>query len=96
MYQGRILSKSDFTLGSDCLSKLYYKKLGYPNSKSENSYLSFLAEGGYLIGAAAKLYYPNGVDIERLVADGGLTYREKTNAALEKTREFMLRDRITL
>lgn len=63
----RYLTKSRFKLGLNCPKKLYYTgKPQYPDSRSANSFLKALAEGGYQVGTLAKCYYPNGVDIEEL------------------------------
>jgi len=51
----------------NCPKKLYYTgKPQYPDSRSEDSFLRALAEGGYQVGTLAKCYYPNGIDIEEL------------------------------
>ena len=92
----RTLSKSDFKLGTDCWTKLYYKKMGYHSANEDNEYLSFLAEGGYLIGAVAKLYFPGGIDINASVRQPDTTYQELTNRALDLTRELMQHEETTL
>lgn len=40
------LSKSDFKLARSCVTKRYYKKLGYPQNTDDTPYLAMLAEGG--------------------------------------------------
>lgn len=92
----RTLSKSDFQLGRDCPTKLYYKKLNYPNSQSENGYLTFLAEGGFLIGAIAKLVVPGGIDIQQAVRYPDSNYAEITARALEMTQECIANENIVL
>ena len=92
----RTLSKSDFKLATDCRTKLYYKKLGYANTKSDNGYLVFLAEGGYLIGAVSKLCYPGGIDIDAQVRKPDASFHDITQAALALTQELMQRDHVTL
>ena len=57
------LSKSDFKVARTCGTKLYYRKLGYPSSKEGNPYLEFLADGGYMVEAIAKLMFPDGREI---------------------------------
>jgi len=96
MTSSRTLSKSDFILGTDCPTKLYYKKCGYPDSRSDNGYLAFLAEGGYLIGAVSKLFIPGGIDIDTETRRPGRDYRQITDAALGLTRELLRRDEVTL
>jgi hypothetical protein len=57
------LSKTDFKVARTCAAKLYYKKLGYPSVRDEDEYLQFLARGGYMVEAIAKLCYPEGIEI---------------------------------
>lgn len=57
------LSKSDFKVARTCAAKLYYKKLGYPSARDDDEYLRFLADGGYMIEAIAKLLHPEGIEI---------------------------------
>ena len=58
------LSKSDFQLALSCPKKLVYKKANYPTTNDTNEYMEMLAKGGYIIGEMAKLYYPDGIEIE--------------------------------
>lgn len=58
------LSKSDFKLARSCVTKLYYKELGYPQNSDDNPYLAMLAEGGYMVEQLAKLMFPEGVAVE--------------------------------
>jgi len=58
-----LLSKSDFKVAGTCPTKLYYRKLGYPSTNHENPYLEFLADGGYMVEAIAKLMFPEGREI---------------------------------
>src|SRR6184192_1771652 len=57
------LSKSDFKVARTCATKLYYKKLGYPSIRDDDQYLQFLADGGYMVEAIAKLCHPGGIEI---------------------------------
>ena len=58
------LSKSDFKVARTCATtKLYYKKLGYPSTRDDDPYLQFLADGGYMVEAIAKLCHPDGIEI---------------------------------
>ena len=91
------LSKSDFKLGLDCPTKLYYKKQGYASKLGEDDYLQFLAEGGYLIGAVATLVEPGGTDVAAEVRRMGLgTSWEATERALALTRSLLKGARVTL
>ncbi|HEU5247953.1 MAG TPA: hypothetical protein VFU09_12765 [Candidatus Udaeobacter sp.] len=57
------LSKSDFKVARTCATKLYYRKLGYPSTRDHDEYLQFLADGGYMVEAIAKLLYPEGIEV---------------------------------
>ena len=60
----RFLTKSRFKLALDCPTKLFYTgKSEYPDTKKDDAFLEALAEGGYQIGALAKCYYPEGIEI---------------------------------
>lgn len=58
-----LLTKSDFKVARTCGTKLYYRKLGYPTTSDDDPYLEFLADGGYMIEAIAKLLFPEGREI---------------------------------
>ena len=66
MSNPRYLTKSRFKLAAECPTKLFYtgKDKVYRNLKQEDSFLAMLAEGGYQVGELAKLYYPDGIEIE--------------------------------
>jgi hypothetical protein len=57
------LSKSDFKVARTCATKLYYKKLGYPSTRDDDEYMRFLADGGYMVEAIARLCHPDGIEI---------------------------------
>ncbi len=60
----RYLTKSLFKIACECETKLYYaKKKEYANAKLDDPFLEALAEGGYQVGALAKCYYPEGIDL---------------------------------
>ena len=66
----RFLTKSRFKVGLDCATKLYYQdNKDYGSTKTDNSFLKALAEGGFQVGELAKLYYPGGVEIESMDKD---------------------------
>ena len=81
MSNPRYLTKSRFKLAVECPTKLYYvrKSHEYRDSMAENDFLAMLAEGGYQVGALAKLRYPEGIEIEGL--DTALT--------ISKTQELL-------
>ena len=66
MKNPRYLTKSRFKLAAECPTKLFYagKDKLYGNVKQDDSFLAVLAEGGFQVGALAKLYYPSGIEIE--------------------------------
>ncbi len=84
----RFLTKSRFKLAVECPTKLFYasKPKEYSDTMQENAFMAMLAEGGYQVGALAKLRYPDGIEIE-----------EKSHAeAFAKTLEYLKRDNIVL
>lgn len=72
----RLLSKSDFKVASTCPTKLYYRKMGYPDAKSFDAYLALLARGGYMVEKLAKLQYPDGITVD--TSKGHLAAAEET------------------
>ena len=70
------LSKSDFKLARQCITKLYYKKLKYPSSLEDDEFMQLLAEGGYMVGKLAQLIYP-GVLLDKMAT------------AVETTRQLL-------
>jgi hypothetical protein len=61
----RYLTKSRFKLATDCPTKLYFtgKPREFANTMQDNAFLEMLADGGYQVGALAKLRYPDGVEV---------------------------------
>jgi hypothetical protein len=59
----RYLTKSRFKLAVECPRKLYFsvKRGRYQDTMAEDSFLEMLAEGGYQVGALAKLRYRRGL-----------------------------------
>src|SRR2546428_14135087 len=64
----RLLSKSQFTLASECPAKLYFtgKPGEYANTKVDDEFLKALADGGYQVEALAKCRFPGGTEIDTL------------------------------
>ena len=88
MAKPRYLTKSRFKLAVECPRKLFYtgKKDRYQDTMAEDSFLEMLAEGGYQVGALAKLRYPDGIEI-----------RETDHAAAEAaTMKLLARDQVVL
>ena len=88
MTKPRYLTKSRFKLAVECPRKLFYagKKDIYQDTMAEDAFLEMLAEGGYQVGALAKLRYPDGIEM-----------RETDHAAAESaTQAFLERDHVVL
>jgi hypothetical protein len=81
------LTKSDFSIARTCATKLFYKKSGYASIADDNPYLQFLADGGYMVEAMAKLLYPEGKEL------GEFKSSEK---AFEATCRQLERQKVTL
>lgn len=88
MASPRYLTKSRFKLAAECPTKLFYtgKDKVYRNTKQEDSFLAMLAEGGYQVGELAKLYYPDGIEIEAI----------NHHEAEVKTSELLQREKVVL
>ncbi len=80
------LSKSDFKVARNCLTKLYYKKLRYPTILDDDPYMQSLADGGFMVGKLAQLQYPEGVLISTL----------DPWTAVEETRRLLESERVTI
>ena len=83
----RYLTKSRFKLALDCPAKLYYTgKPEYPDAKKDDAFLEALAEGGYQVGAMAKCYYPQGVEI----------YERGYDIPVQKTTELLTKENVVI
>jgi hypothetical protein len=80
------LSKSDFTLAKDCVTKLYYRERQYPTATSDDPYLALLAQGGYMVEHLAKALFPEGRELPHA----------KNHEGWEATREALAADEVTL
>lgn len=81
------LTKSAFKIGRSCPTKLYYSRAGYPSTLSDNAYLSFLADGGHIVGKLAQILYPDGI----VISSTG-----DVECAAELTEEELKKDTVTL
>lgn len=88
MCKPRYLTKSRFKLAVECPTKLFYtgKKNIYRDTMQEDSFLAMLAEGGYQVGALAKLMYPQGVEVAHT----------EHAAALAQTAELLQLDEVVI
>ncbi len=84
----RYLTKSRFKMAMECPTKLFYtgKRGAYADKSLEDDFLAMLAEGGYQVGALAKVMHPGGIEVT-----------ETDHAtAVAHTRELLSRDRTTI
>jgi len=83
----RYLTKSRFTLATQCPTKLFYDgKNEYANQKIEDQFLISLAEGGFQVGELAKQYFPGGQEIKA----------RDNEEALRQTNELLKLDNVTI
>lgn len=83
----RYLTKSRFILGLDCPAKLFYTgKSQYPDKSEGDSFLEALAEGGFQVGALAKCYYPEGIEVNDRDYD----------TSLRKTDELLTNEEVVI
>ena len=60
-YKEKVLTKTKFKLGLDCLSKLFFSfDSNYNDIKKMDSFLQYLAEGGFQVEEYARQHFPNG------------------------------------
>ena len=61
----RLLTKSRFKLGLQCPNKLFYtRKKKYADNKTDDPFLSALADGGFQVEEYARMHYPGGTLVE--------------------------------
>ena len=83
----KYFTKSDFQVAITCPTKLFYEtNKEYFSNKVDNPFLESLAEGGYQVGALAKAYYPEGIEIEAKDPD----------LAINQTNELLKKDEVVL
>jgi len=83
----RYLTKSRFKLALDCPAKLFYTgKPQYPDKSQDDAFLEALAEGGFQVGALAKCYYPDGIEVSERGYD----------IPLQNTQELLTNDDVTI
>lgn len=82
------LTKTLFITNLQCPRKLYYTlhPETYENKKLDDPFLQALAQGGFQVGALAKVYHPEGIDLSDLT----------TNEAITKTNELLTLDNVTI
>ncbi|MBI5335570.1 MAG: DUF2779 domain-containing protein [Burkholderiales bacterium] len=83
----RYLTKSRFKLALECPTKLFYTgKAEFHNRAQEDAFLHALAEGGFQVGALARLMYPGGVEV----------IDDSHAGQLATTRELLQRPEVTV
>lgn len=87
MSQDRLLTKSRFKIACECPSKLFFTgKSDYASTRTDNSFLEALAEGGFQVGELAKLFNPGGIEVETL----------ESNTALLESSKLLERETVTV
>jgi hypothetical protein len=82
------LTKSLMNIAFKCPRKLYYHTNPeiYQNDNIADPFLEALAEGGFQVGALAKIYHPEGVDLANL----------STEDALTQTKALLTQDKVII
>ncbi|HEY0957434.1 MAG TPA: DUF2779 domain-containing protein [Roseateles sp.] len=71
----RYLTKSRFTQGAECAAKLHYSgDRAYFDRRADDGFLQALAEGGFQVGALARLMVPGGVLVDQADVDAQLAH----------------------
>ncbi|MFN3589829.1 MAG: DUF2779 domain-containing protein [Spirosomataceae bacterium] len=81
----QVFSKTTFKLGLECPNKLYFANdKSFANQKIEDSFLQYLASGGFQVEALARLHYPNGKTIDAASYEYELAATLTKNALTEE------------
>ena len=84
----RYLTKSRFKLACECPTKLFYAgKSSYYDASKDDDFLAMLADGGYQVGALAKLRFLSGIEIHGLEHQKAL---DDTSALLNANDQVVL------
>lgn len=75
------LSKSRFKIGLECPNKLYFTRNieQFPSTKTEDTFLQSLAQGGFQVEELARMHYPGG----HLIDNPHYDYEGAVNATAE-------------
>ncbi len=86
----KLFTKSIFKIALDCPRRMYYErnKELYANQQNEDDFLMALAEGGFQVGALAKIYY--NVPDENDIKESGY------DAPVKKTMELLKQQNVTI
>ncbi len=83
----RYFTKTLFNIAYECPTKLYYcSKEDYPSVKDDDEFLNSLAEGGFQVGALAKCYHPEGIEVLSLEHED----------AIKQTNDLLKKDKVTI
>ena len=84
----KLFTKSRFKIALDCPTKLYYASNDkvYANASLDDPFLKALAKGGFQVGALAKCYYPEGVEVH---------HQDYENSVAETT-ELLKRENVVI
>jgi len=81
-----MLTKSLFKIALECPTKLYYEINKYSSKKTDDDFLTALANGGFQVGELAKCYYPK-----------GKTLKGKTqNELVKETKELLKKNNVVI
>jgi len=86
----KVLSKSRFKIGLECPNKLFYifHKNIYPSTKTEDSFLESLAQGGFQVEELARMHFPEGI----LVDSPHYDYE----GAVKRTQELLTQENVVI
>lgn len=88
MFRSRFLTKSRFIQANNCPRKLYYadRPNEYENKTLDDPFLRALSDGGFQVGALARIYHPGGFEIEN----------SDHKKAADETRALLKKDNVTI
>ena len=82
-----LLTKSDFRVARECVTKLYYRKARYPSGGEASPYQEMLADGGYMVQKLAQLGFRDGTEVSS---------QGDVRADAARTAEALAQPRVTL
>ena len=84
----RYLTKSRYKMAVECPTKLFYtgKSKEYADSSLDDPFLEALARGGFQVGALAKCYFPEGVEV----------FETDHDKAVEETNRLLQSENVTI
>lgn len=84
----KLFTKSRFKIALDCPTKLYYASNDkvYANASLDDPFLKALAKGGFQVGALAKCYYPEGIEV----------HHQDYEKSVEETSELLKKENVVI